>query len=167
VAVSIMEAAKGEVFRLSHLDRSVLMAERDRVIAILKSCVSAEWISEVGSTALEGVVGKQDIDILVLVPESSFQEVRGRLDMTLRRNVEQLSDDQYQGYIVESPLDVAVQLTVKGCQYDHFHRFIDVLRDSPALRDAYNTLKIEYDGKLMAEYREAKSAFIRSALGCD
>lgn len=134
---------------------------------LLKSCIPAEWISEVGSTALEGVLGKQDVDILVLVPESSFQEVRGHLDMTLRRDMEQLSNDQYQGYIFESPLDVAVQLTVKGSQYDQFHRFIDELRQSPLLRDAYNTLKLEYDGKPMSAYREAKSAFIRSVLGCD
>lgn len=142
-----------------------MSAERDRVIAILKSCVPAEWISEVGSTALEGVIGKQDIDILVLVPEASFLEVRGRLDSTLRRDRNQLSDDQFQGYIFESSLDVAVQLTVKGGTYDEFHQFLDALRESPNLVDAYNTLKIEYDGKPMAEYREAKSAFIRSVLG--
>src|SRR6185437_8134547 len=109
--------AKSNVFRISNLDASAIKAECDRTVRLLQAFAPAEWISEVGSTSIEGVLGKQDIDILLLAPRAEFAALRERLDQVLRRDPDQLSNEQYQGYIVDSALDVSVQLTVKDGPY--------------------------------------------------
>jgi GrpB-like predicted nucleotidyltransferase (UPF0157 family) len=119
---------------------------------------------EVGSTALAGVVGKQDLDFVVRVPSSRFEHSRIALDAQFPRNQRQLCEHGFQGYCVPSQLEAAIQLIVAGSQHDNFERFLNCLTASTELRQAYNALKIAFDGRPMHEYRLAKSAFIEAAL---
>ena len=153
-----------EVFRINEPDAELMATSRDEVLTNLHAHLPDARIEEVGSTAVEGVLGKGDLDFLVLVSEADFGSAREILDTLYPRNAEQLSNDSYQGYLVPSSLDVAIQLTIKGTQYDTFLSFLDLLRRDANLRDAYNTLKRTYDGKPMSEYRAAKSQFIEAAL---
>ena len=153
-----------EVFRIRNFDASVLDAERERVSTLLKVCIPAERIHEVGSTAVPGVVGKGDLDFLVLVPAQDFETTRELLDQKFQRHPDQLSSDIYQGYLVDSKLDVAIQLTVEGGAHDDFLTFLMQLRASASLRAEYNRLKQSFDGRAMNEYRDAKRAFIERAL---
>jgi GrpB-like predicted nucleotidyltransferase (UPF0157 family) len=156
-----------ECFRIIQIDAGLLAAERDRVLALLKTLLPSAAVAEVGSTAVPGVVGKQDIDVAVRVPEANFSETRDILDAHFSRNETQLSNTKYQGYRVTSPLDIAIQLTVQGCEYDFFDRFLNHLRRDAALRASYNQLKMAWDGKPMDEYRAAKSRFIEAVLRGD
>jgi GrpB-like predicted nucleotidyltransferase (UPF0157 family) len=141
-----------------------LRSECDRAIALVRAAVPDAEVLEVGSTAVPGVIGKGDVDLLVRVPLAAFEATREALDRVLPRNPQQLSDAAYQGYTVPSPIDVAVQLTVKGGEYDTFVEFLDALRADPALVERYNALKREWDGQPMDEYRAAKAAFIEAVL---
>jgi GrpB-like predicted nucleotidyltransferase (UPF0157 family) len=141
-----------------------LASERDRVLGLLRSAVPEAEVFEVGSTAVEGVIGKGDLDFLVRVAADAFPALLERLDAVLPRNPNQLSNEAYQGYLVPSPLDVAVQATVKGGPYDDFLAFLDALRADPALIAEYNALKREWHGRPMDAYREAKGAFVARAL---
>ena len=156
--------AMEDVFRITNLDPVVIEAERVRALELIASAIPPERIHEVGSTAVQGVVGKQDLDFLVLVPKSEFCETRDALDRLFRRNPEQLSNDVYQGYTVPSNLDVAVQLTIEGGPNDSFLEFVALLRGSESLRTRYNQLKEAFDGRSMGEYRDAKREFIEKAL---
>ena len=159
-----------DIFRIIEPDPQILDAARDEVLSNLNAQLSGVRIEEVGSTAVDGVIGKGDLDLLVLAPREKFAATRGHLDSLYPRNPEQLSNDEYQGYLVPSMLDVAIQLTIEGTQYDtflsflSFLSFLDLLKSSAALRDAYNQLKRNMHGKPMTEYRAAKSQFIESAL---
>jgi GrpB-like predicted nucleotidyltransferase (UPF0157 family) len=153
-----------ERFHLQQVDPELLDRERARVQALLDAAVPWADRFEVGSTAVEGVQGKQDLDWLVRVPQARFAETRRALDRALPRHPDQLSNGQYQGYRVPSPLDVAVQLTVAGGPHDDFLAFLDALRGDAELRERYNTLKREHDGGPMEEYRRAKGAFVQQAL---
>ncbi len=153
-----------DVFRITHIDPSLIDAERTRVLNLIASAVPLERIFEVGSTAVQGVVGKQDFDFLVRVPKAEFEKTRDLLDQHFNRNSEQLSNDVYQGYTVTSDFDVAIQLTVEGGPNDTFLEFVDLLREDDALRIRYNRLKEAFDGRPMDEYRDAKSEFIENAL---
>ena len=141
-----------------------LARERERVIAAVRAVAPHAELFEVGSTAIEGVVGKQDIDLLVRVAPEDFERTRALLDGAFERDAQQLSNEMYQGYRVASPLDVALQFTVRGCQYDRFLPFLEALRDNPETIEAYNALKRCWDGRPMSEYRAAKSAFIGAVL---
>lgn len=141
-----------------------LATERDQLLSTLAKLVPEADVVEVGSTAIPGVIGKGDLDVLVRVPEGRFQATRQALDGAFPRNPEQLSNAIYQGYTVPSELDVAIQLTVAGGPYDDFLPFLEALRAEPELVQAYNALKRRWDGKPMDAYREAKSSFIQAVL---
>lgn len=141
-----------------------LAEERDRILAAVRSVAPQAEVLEVGSTAIAGVIGKQDLDLLVRVVPAEFVRTRALLDSAFARDAQQLSNDRYQGYRVASSVDAALQLTVRGCEYDRFTLFLDALREDPALVRAYNALKRRWHGRPMADYRAAKAAFIESVL---
>ncbi|MEM7001478.1 MAG: GrpB family protein [Pseudomonadota bacterium] len=153
-----------DVFRITDIDPAALDTARTQVQQKLASVIPADQFHEVGSTAVAGVIGKQDLDFLVLVPEADFLRTRAVLDQMFQRNAEQLSNAVYQGYIVSSEPDVAVQLTVKGGPNDTFLEFVELLRDNDHLITRYNKLKEMFDGQPMGTYRAAKRAFIEQAL---
>ncbi len=152
------------MFRIAAIDQAVLRRECDRALALVRAAVPQAEVREVGSTAIPGVLGKQDIDLLVRVPEHQFEATRASLDAAFSRNPNQISNARYQGYAVLSELDVAIQLTINGCEYDSFVQFLDALRAEPELIERYNALKRSWDGRPMSEYRAAKAAFIDEVL---
>lgn len=141
-----------------------LPAERGRLLACVRSAAPWAEVLEVGSTTIEGLIGKQDLDLLVRVARTDFDRTRTRLDEEFARDEQQLSNELYQGYRVPGGLDAALQLTVAGCEYDRFTHFLDALREDPALVSAYNALKRRWHGKSMDDYRVEKASFIRSVL---
>jgi GrpB-like predicted nucleotidyltransferase (UPF0157 family) len=142
-----------------------LQDERARVLTWLSEALPGVEVHEVGSTAVPGLIGKGDLDLLVRPEAHDFDRVRARLDALLPRNPRQLSTTNYQGYTVPSELDVAVQLTVRDGPYDDFLRFLEVLRRRPEEITAYNALKHEWHGRDMGEYRTAKGTFVQRLLG--
>ena len=153
-----------ERFEVRDLPADQLAREREAAIEGERAVVPWADVREVGSTAVEGVIGKGDIDLLVRVVEARFEEARAALDEAFERNANQLSNAVYQGYHVPSPLDVAIQLTVRDGPYDDFVPFLEALAADPALIERYNALKRAWHGRPMDAYREAKSAFIREVL---
>ena len=152
-------------FRIQHVDPASLDDARQRALASIHEVVPAAYVYEVGSTAVAGVIGKQDLDFLVRLPATAFATTRDALDQRFARDPDQLSNAVYQGYRIDSVLDVAIQLTVEGSPHDTFLEFIERLRESDALREQYNELKRAFDGRAMHEYRTAKQRFIEGVLG--
>jgi len=153
-----------EYFVLGDTDPAELESERQRTNNLLGQLLDKNVFLEVGSTAVAGLIGKQDLDFLVRVTRNEFSKTRDILDGKFARHPLQLSTDIYQGYVVESHLDVAIQLTIQNGPHDNFVDFLELLRKHPDLRERYNRLKREHDGKLMDDYRAAKRRFIENAL---
>ena len=153
-----------ELFFINELEEAEIDAERQRVLDLLWSILDDDWVYEVGSTAVEGLIGKQDLDFLVRVPAHEFNHTRQLLDQALDRNPNQLTNDIYQGYMVKSELDVTVQLTVADGPHDTFLFFLRLLRSDPKLRKRYNELKRKFHGQAMTEYQKAKKNPIENTL---
>jgi GrpB-like predicted nucleotidyltransferase (UPF0157 family) len=151
-------------FHIRHIDGAILAAERDRALQLLTSVLPAVDPIEVGSTAVEGVIGKQDIDLALPVPRESFRTVRATLDRHFERDPVQFASDEYQAYVIPSELDVKVQLFLQGGPFDSFSAFVELLKSDPTLAEAYNALKSAWDGRPIKEYRQAKAQFIAEAL---
>lgn len=134
------------------------------MFATLRSVCPWADALEVGSTAIEGVLGKGDLDVLVRTDESRFSALLTALDTVFDRNPAQFASPIYQGYVVQSPLDVALQCTVAGGLHDDFEPFLLALRASAPLRAAFNDLKRGFDGHSMDAYRVAKRAFVEDVL---
>lgn len=154
-----------DLFTIADIDTDLLAKESVRVRSLLAASLPQAEIVEVGSTAIPGLVGKGDLDILVRVAPADFAFSKDVLDGLLSPNLHQHADSGFQGYIVTSPIDVAVQLTVRDGPQDHFTDFLAILRANPAVVQAYNKLKFEWNGRPMAAYRAAKEQFIRHLLG--
>lgn len=152
------------IFHINKISLESLESERYRTVSTITSIVPEHSLYEVGSTAVDGVIGKQDLDFLVRVPLADFLSTRTALDKVFARNPDQLSNDVYQGYTVESVMDVAIQLMIEGGPYDNFLTFLAELQASADLRQKYNELKVEFDGLPMSEYRDAKHEFIERVL---
>lgn len=153
------------VFRIVSVDEAALRAEVARVLEHVRAVLPPHAeVLEVGSTAVSGVIGKGDIDLLARAPEAHFEALRDALDGLFPRNLDQLSNAQYQGYLVPSEFDAAIQCTVLGGPYDDFMAFLEVLREDAEARMAYNALKRSWDGRPMDEYRVAKGQFVTLAL---
>lgn len=153
-----------DVFRIKSPHLRMMRRERVRVVRFLREWLPYADVREVGSTAVPGVIGKEDLDFAIKVSADKFDCARMLLDTSFIRNPHQLSDHCIQGYNVESGLEVSLQLIVRNSPYDIFDSFLCMLKQDAELRDAYNRLKMQWDGKSMQAYRHAKDAFIAQAL---
>jgi GrpB-like predicted nucleotidyltransferase (UPF0157 family) len=152
-------------FYIRDFDRGILDGERERILRLIKKVIPFALPREVGSTVVEGVVGKQDLDFALRVPADRFYEAQSILDSQFSRNDVHRPVVGYQGYLVHSQLHVLIHLVVEGGVYDDdFDKFITLLTTDSELRTAYNNLKIACNGQSMTDYKRRKKAFIESAL---
>ncbi|MDP8997084.1 MAG: GrpB family protein [Pseudomonadota bacterium] len=121
-------------------------------------------IEEVGSTAIKGMLGKNDVDIAIAVLTSDFLDARSFLDAQFKRNDEQFSSEAFQGYTVKSETEIALQLFCVGSSFDVFSEFKDLLSRSAGMRMRYTLLKRRWNGRDMDAYRDAKSKFINCVI---
>jgi GrpB-like predicted nucleotidyltransferase (UPF0157 family) len=135
---------------------------REQILSVLPSA----RIGHIGSSALEGVVSKGDLDIFVGVSASLFQHaisVLQALKFTVKENTLRTESlCPFESF--EYPLDVGIQLVANDSEFENFLWFRDLLNGSAELREQYNKLKMEATGLDPQEYREIKSRFIESLL---
>lgn len=135
---------------------------RQRLDALLP--ITAD-IRHVGSTAIPGCLTKGDLDIVVRVGTPDFAAADAVLASQFSRNEGSLRSETFSSFEdPDSQPHLGIQLTVIDGPQDFFHRFTELLRHSPQLRDDYNALKRRYDGAAMADYRAAKDIFIGCVL---
>jgi GrpB-like predicted nucleotidyltransferase (UPF0157 family) len=119
----------------------------------------------VGSTAIPGSLTKGDLDIQVRVVAPTYPAAKRRLSEIYDVNAggfvgeDAVSFEDYSG----TP-SVGIHLTVIGGSGDIQWRFRDLLVASEALRQEYDDLKRQFEGKSMARYREAKERFVTRVL---
>lgn len=95
------------IFRIREGQDPMLEIERARVLELLHQVLPAVEIAEVGSTAVPGAIGKQDVDVVVLTEANQFDAICKILDQILVRNEEQLSSDCFRGYLASTVRDVS------------------------------------------------------------
>lgn len=151
-------------FWIKSIEPNLLKNEKQLLLQLIRSLVPNAYTVEVGSTAIEDLVGKQDLDFLIRVKADDFQHTRQILDTHFARNEQQLSAMDYQGYLIPSSLDAAIQLTIEGSPHDTFEKFLELLKGNESLRKRYNEMKKSWNGKPMHEYQTAKREFIEQSL---
>ena len=122
-------------------------------------------ISHIGSTAVEGLQTKGDLDILVRVPKDAFMAADAALAARFPRNKGSVRTDDFSAFEVpDEALPVGIQLAAIDGAFDHFHLFAAALAAHPALIDGFNEIKQLFDGQPMTDYRAAKALFINAVL---
>jgi len=149
-------------------DRARADAERlfEHIAAELRRMLPASAdIRHVGATAVPGCLTKGDLDVVVRVPAEAFAESDTALAGRFARNVGSKRTEGFSSFEdTETSPHLGVQLTVAGGEDDHFHLFVEALKQDRKLTARYNALKRQFDGQPMEVYRAAKSAFVREVL---
>lgn len=125
-------------------------------------------IDHIGSSAIKGAISKGDLDILVRVDKlqhAKSVEVIQSLGFEIKQGTLRteslcmLFTNEFKNE------DVAIQVVVRGSEFEDFLKFRDLLNNDPKLVDRYNQLKLESIDLDPDTYRLKKSAFIESVLG--
>lgn len=123
-------------------------------------------VRHIGATAIPGCLTKGDVDIVVRIPPPQFAEAESMLAAMFDRNEGSIRTEEFAAFEDSaSRPHLGVQLAAIGGPFDFFHLFVEAMRRSPELVEAYNALKRRHDGANMASYRKAKDAFIADVLG--
>jgi GrpB-like predicted nucleotidyltransferase (UPF0157 family) len=139
---------------------------------------AAPWteVEHIGSTAIPGCAGKGIVDLMAMYPASRLEATRAELDgLGFQR--------QKTGHIFpdDRPMRIGAVdhdgkryrlhvhvIATRSPEVESLRRFRDVLRDDPALRDAYQAKKraiLQSGLRERKAYTDAKGAFIRSVIG--
>jgi GrpB-like predicted nucleotidyltransferase (UPF0157 family) len=147
-------------FQAEHIFReaaeTLFLEEKEK----LQSLLPHAEIHHVGSTAIPGSLTKGDVDIQVIVNQEDFTSSKEILVKYYDVNAGSVSDVTFISFKDDDrnpPL--GIQLTVRNSSLDIFWKITSVLRENENLRQQYDQIKQEFNGRSMEEYREAKERF--------
>ena len=132
----------------------------------VQTAIPSAEIEHIGSSAIQNAISKGDLDILVRVMKKDFEKALTTIqNLGFQIKQDTLRTDslcmlETQGYSI----NVAIQLIVKGSEFEMFILFRDRLNADPSLVEKYNELKMSSTGLSAREYRTRKSKFIESIL---
>jgi len=123
-------------------------------------------VEHIGSSAIEGMVSKGDLDIFLGVDKeahTSTLEIIKSFGFEIKQGT--LRTDELCMLISASyPIEVAIQVVANGSVFENFLIFRDLLQSDVVLKNEYNQLKESSAGLTEDDYRLKKSAFIENIL---
>jgi GrpB-like predicted nucleotidyltransferase (UPF0157 family) len=152
-------------FRHESEFRATVGARLERLRSELAALVPGADVQHVGSTAIPGSLTKGDLDIQVRVARAGYSVAKAVLAKRFAVNEGGFTGDEgisFEDYSDEP--SAGIHLTVVGGSADVQSRFRDLLVASAELRRDYDALKRRFHEGSMAEYREAKAAFVARVL---
>ncbi|HEX8875873.1 MAG TPA: GrpB family protein [Phycisphaerales bacterium] len=121
-------------------------------------------ILHIGATALRGLPTKGDLDIVVRVHKSRFDDADRALSALFTRNLESDRNASFASFQDDASVPpLGVQLVVIGSEHDDFHVVASLMAADPALRRRVAMLKRRFDGRSMERYRAAKGKLLDGA----
>lgn len=133
---------------------------------IIKSIIPNAQIEHIGSSSIDGVVSKGDLDILVAVESKQFNQALSSLrEFGLKIKEDTLRTNELCMFeCFDYDIDVAVQLVDNSSEYMDFVVFRNFLKNNTQCLNQYNDLKRQSVGLDPNGYREKKSKFIEKVL---
>jgi GrpB-like predicted nucleotidyltransferase (UPF0157 family) len=146
-----------------------------KISELIESRMPEMKVEHVGSTAVPGCAGKGVVDLMVLYPEGGLERIKNLLDefgFKPQTTRDPFPEDrpmrtgsfEFSGTVFRLHAHVVSENAAEA--FD-FRLFRDALRTDPALRAAYEALKLELisagitDG---VDYAEAKTDFVKKVL---
>jgi GrpB-like predicted nucleotidyltransferase (UPF0157 family) len=116
-------------------------------------------VQHVGGTAIVDCRTKGDLDIQVRVPTDGIATAIAALASLYDEDPANPPAEGRSSFLGGGDPPVGVHLTAIGSGEDKFSRYRDVLLSRSDIRQRLDQLKARYEGRSIAEYREAKAAF--------
>lgn len=140
--------------------RQIADREFSRIEATITALLPHARIEHVGGTALPRGITKGDLDIQVRVAAGDFDAARAALGRAFAPDPDNVWGDGAASFrLDDADIPTAVHLTEIGGAFDFQWKYRDVLIGRPDLACEYDGIKRRFDGKPMADYRNAKAAF--------
>lgn len=122
-------------------------------------------IEHIGSSAIPNAISKGDLDIYVEVVAQEFDQSLIQIKtLQFQEKLETLRTLELCMLESMRDHDVAIQLVVRGSEFESFLVFRDRLISSNDLVEQYNQLKLGCAKLNMDQYRRKKSEFIQYVL---
>ena len=153
-----------EVFEITYPDPDIISTEKSIFIQRLKQIAPDFSPIEVGSTAISGLIGKNDIDYLIYAPPKKFEKLITLLSNEFEDVPNQTQNSYYRAFKFPSKIDIAIQCTSDIKIRDKFLKFLNIMKTNTPLRQKYSDLKLNFDKRPMKEYRKEKERFIQEIL---
>lgn len=136
--------------------------QKARILAVLPDAD----IQHIGGTAIPNAFTKGDLDINVRVKKEDFETATAILKGMYEINQPDNWTPNYASFKEDTNLELplGVQLTVIDSPDDVFVVQRDTLLNHPELVEKLNTLKMQYEGKSMEEYRKAKGELFKEIM---
>ena len=132
---------------------------------LIKQVLPGSQVYHVGSTGVRGSLTKGDVDLQVRVTQEDFPKAKESLMAIYSLNTGSDQTSFFCAFEKEDEiLPVGIQLTVNGSSVDNFRKVTQFFCEHPSYTEAYNHLKMEFEGEDMEEYRNEKSSFIAKIL---
>ncbi len=121
-------------------------------------------VEHVGSSSIPGAISKGDLDIFVGISFQKFDESVALLkNLGFREKLKTLRTAEL--CMLESDIEnVSLQVVVNGSTFEFFIEFRERLKESRALLNQYNHLKLMSVNLSEEQYRALKSEFIERVL---
>jgi GrpB-like predicted nucleotidyltransferase (UPF0157 family) len=135
----------------------------EELAARISTALPDAVVEHIGSSAVDEVVSKGDLDVFVGVEQTSFEScltILEGLGFKIKEGslrTESLCPFEVFGHAI----DVGVQLVALNSKFEFFRTFL--ARDD-TLREQYNNLKLSCAGMSQDDYRHRKSEFIEAFL---
>ncbi|RZG77815.1 GrpB family protein [Acinetobacter sp. WCHAc060025] len=131
----------------------------------IKLVIPNALIEHIGASSIPHAISKGDLDIYIAVEQFVFENAIQKL-ITLNFQEKKETLRTHQLCMLESLNndEVALQLIVKGSEFESFIIFRDTLRQSSELVQQYNALKSRCSHLNMDDYRSEKNMFIAKVL---
>ncbi|WP_419881932.1 GrpB family protein [Peribacillus sp. B-H-3] len=145
-----------EQSKIKELANKLFSNQKSRILTLLPHVD----IQHIGSTAIPDSITKGDLDIQVRIPKEDFTKAAELLSTLYDTNEGSTKTDFFRAFKDDSLLlPLGVQLTVINSDLDIFWKIRDVLLTNDELREEYDELKRNFEGKSMDEYRLEKNDF--------
>ena len=118
-------------------------------------------IKHIGSTSIPDSLSKGDLDVLVLVNSANFKEAEKILNSHFQQNTGTQATPYFHSYTANDyAIEIGIQLKSKESKWPCFLQWQKRLLEDAIVRNEYDDLKRNFEGKLMQEYRDAKERLI-------
>ncbi|SDN24972.1 GrpB domain, predicted nucleotidyltransferase, UPF0157 family [Fictibacillus solisalsi] len=153
-----------------HFSHSTVFQEKaEQTFSLHKKIIQEKLpradVQHVGSTVIPNCITKGDLDIQVRVLPEDFPKALAALSKRYEINEGSVATESFRALKDDStdpPL--GVQLTVIDSEFDFFWKFRDVLLRKEEYRKEYDDLKMQFEGKDMEAYRDAKNEFFQKLM---
>ncbi|KKS86119.1 MAG: hypothetical protein UV60_C0003G0037 [Parcubacteria group bacterium GW2011_GWA2_43_11] len=131
--------------------------EKDHILTLCPNAL----VEHVGATSIPGSLTLGDLDIQIRVTAQDFQSTCEKIKSIYYENHPYLWTSEFALFHKKDHPDMpmSIMVTIIDTRFDEFYKTRDLLKKDKDMLEKYNTLKSQFEGKSLEEYKKSKREF--------